>query len=122
MKPSLKLLMAFMVLVMLSLTSCGKDEPSNPVEPNPPGQNGGQSNESNESVEEIVANNVNASCTYNDFTFTFTISSTLNDKLPADIINYGIGHATTSFSEEISVSVGNQAYYYSSSKKGMSRP
>lgn len=99
----------------LSLASCGNDEPANPIEPNTPGQNGGQLNES---VEELVKDNVYVSSSYNDYTFTFTITSTLNDKLPTDRIQYGIGHATSSFSEEINVSVGNQAYYYSASASG----
>lgn len=115
MKPVLKLLMALIVPSMLSLASCGKDEPNNPADPNSPDQNGGQSNES---IEAIIADNVNASSSYNDYTFTFTISSTLNDKLPTNSIQFGIGHATSSFSEEILVSVGTQAYNYSSSVNG----
>ena len=117
MKPVLQFLIGIMVPI-LSLASCGNDEPDNPmapIGPDTPGANGGQLNES---IEELVEDNVYANCSYKDYTFTFTITSTLNDKLPTGRIQYGIGHATSSFSEEINVSVGNQAYYYSVSTSG----
>lgn len=117
MKTAFKLLLALIVPVLV-FSSCGKDEPSNPYqpstpsEPNNPGQTGGQS------TEELVRGNVYASSSYADYTFSFTISSTLAEKLPGDRIQYGVGHATTTNSTEINVSVGDQAYYYSTSSNG----
>lgn len=113
-KTTLKTLL-ILIVPILFFAACGEDEPNNPSESDTPGQNGG---ESSVSVDALVKNNVTSSSSYADYTFTFTISSMLKDKLPDDNIQYGVGHETTSFVEVVSVSVGNQAYSYSTSTSG----
>lgn len=55
---------------------------------------------------------------YSDYIMTFTITSTLKSKLPGRHVQYGIGHSSRYDPLEIKVSVGKDAYYYSSSTNG----
>lgn len=124
MKITLKFLLA-LALPALLMVSCGEDEPKAPNEPNAPIENepetpGQNSDFSESSIEALINKSIYINSSYTDYTFTFTISSVLSNKLPSDVIEYGVGHCSTSFSEETPVSVGDQAYYYSESSDGRS--
>jgi len=105
------------IMSCLALTSCGDDEPDLPKEIDNPFQNEDPS--SDVSVTDIINKHTYVSSQYSDYTFTFEISSTVKNELPDAVVEYGIGHGSSTFKEEIAVSVGEQAYYYNSSFNGV---
>ena len=119
-----KYLKPILMLVIASVffTSCGGDDPENPNEPGNTTENGGTttnpSTPSDPSIERIVRDNVTVSRTYSDYTYTFVIKSKVKAKLPDANVSYGIGHHTIYDQEIVNISVGNQAYYYSTSGPG----
>lgn len=98
------------------LFSCGGEEPDNPYVPDEPTNT--EEPEPSVNIEEIVKNNVSVKATYSDFTFTFVITSTVKSKLPSYKVEYAIGHGLSYFKPETLLSVGKDAYYYSSSMSG----
>lgn len=110
-----------MMLAIASVlfTSCGGDDPDNPADPGNTTENGSSttnpSTPSDPSIERIVRDNVTVSRTYSDYTYTFTIKSRVKAKLPDANVSYGIGHHSIYDQEIVNISVGNQAYYYSTS-------
>lgn len=110
-----------MMLAIASVffTSCGGDDPDNPSDLGNTTENGGTttnpSTPSDPSVESIVRNNVMVSRTYSNYTYSFVIKSSIKAKLPDAKVSYGVGHYTIYNQETVNVSVGNQAYYYSTS-------
>lgn len=116
-----KYLKPIMMLAIASVlfTSCGGDDPDNPADPGNTTENGSSttnpSTPSDPSIERIVRDNVTVSRTYSDYTYTFTIKSRVKAKLPDANVSYGIGHHSIYDQEIVNISVGNQAYYYSTS-------
>lgn len=116
-----KYLKPIMMLAIASVlfTSCGGDDPDNPANPGNTTENGSStsnpSTPSDPSIERIVRDNVTVSRTYSDYTYTFVIKSKVKAKLPDANVSYGIGHHTIYDQEIVNISVGNQAYYYSTS-------
>lgn len=108
------LLVLLIAIILSSFSSC------DPVEPELDIPDNNVSAESNEKadmtdaeIEKIINDNISISCKYIDYTFIFSIKSTVKSRLPNDKIRYGISHKSTSFYEIIHVSVEDQAYYYS---------
>lgn len=116
-----KYLKPIMMLAIASVlfTSCGGDDPDNPADPGNTTENGSSttnpSTPSDPSIERIVRDNITVSRTYSDYTYTFTIKSRVKAKLPDANVSYGIGHHSIYDQEIVNISVGNQAYYYSTS-------
>lgn len=105
------------------MISCQTDEPNNDNSSTSGSSNSNSNTGSNNgqtqaSVESLINSKVSASSSYKDFTFTFTIKSQLQSELPGSNIQFGVGHNSTNGLSNISVSVGNQAYSYSSSSSG----
>ena len=67
-------------------------------------------------IERIVKQNVTVKASYSDYMWHFLVESTLAKEFPNHNIAYGIGHGDVN--GNTSVSVGNQAYSYSSYKSG----
>ena len=92
--------------------------PENPFQNENQGGSQQEGEQQSANYEALIKDNVTVKCTYSDYMFTFTITSQLKSKLPHEKIEYGIGHFSTSFQPITNVSVGNQAYYYSSTTNG----
>ncbi len=111
-----------MILIASSLflQACSKHEPEMPSDTKYDNSENGNNdaNKDETLVENLIQNNVSVTCFYSDYSFTFTIKSKLKSRLPYYDIDYGIGHGTVFESAYISVSLGKQAYFYSSSVSG----
>lgn len=106
-----------MVGAISILPSCSKDEPDTP---NKDWSQGDTSDEETPSqsptksdIQKLIRKHVNVNARYGDYTCYFEIESTIEEALPDHTVKYGIGHGDVDGS--IAVSVGNQAYKYSSS-------
>ena len=109
----------FAVAIMsVSFTSCGDDEPDNPREPDNPDYpyNPGDPDDPDTSIGSIVKENVDVNCSYSDYAFTITFKSKLKSELPSAKIEYGVGHGDLGGTEI--VSLGSDAYHYSSHTSG----
>lgn len=106
-----------LIVALLCLQSCAKDEPNIPgtSHNNSTENSNSDTNQNETSVEGLIKDNVSVTNSYTDYCFTFTVKSKLKSKLPYSEVEYGIGHGSIYESTYINVSVGNQAYYYSSS-------
>lgn len=102
---------------IMLMVSCSKDdEPNNPIDNDNPIQN--QDPIPSANIESIVKDNTSVNATYSDYMFTFTITSTIKEKLPSDAVKFGIEHLASFYQETVDVSVENQAYYYSKTTNG----
>ena len=117
-----KFVTTFLMLLAAStlLLSCGgadePDEPEYPIDTKEGGSNQGST--PSVDIEEIIKNNVSVKASYSDYTFTFTITSKAKSKLPSYNVEYGIWHGVSFSKPDTSVSIGSQAYYYSTSTNG----
>jgi len=109
-----------LIAASLCMQSCGENEPEMPDKShNNSAENGSSDSNQNGTFDEsLIKDNVSVSSSYSDYTFTFTVKSKLKSKLPYSDVEYGIGHGSVYESTYIDVSVGDQAYYYSSSVSG----
>ncbi|MDE6611409.1 MAG: hypothetical protein K2K22_02500 [Muribaculaceae bacterium] len=109
---------AFLAIGIISLAACGDDEPEYPDNNyDYPENNEKPDTPQDSNIKNIVSENTSVKCSYSDYLFTFNIRSTVKSELPTRKIAYGIGHPSASYSADESVSVGEQAYYYSISTK-----
>lgn len=79
------LILLFSPLAVLPLTSCGDEDVPEIVEPEVPGNNNPESDNSAE-IEAYV----NASCTYRDYFWHVTITSTLESQYPDREVSYNL--------------------------------
>lgn len=116
-------LLLTLMAMPFALTSCGNDEPDNDFTQ---GDSRDEENKEEEpevtltyaKIKKIVSENVTCKAWYANYMFTFTLTSELKTKLPNEKIEYGIGHDSADGLEEISVSIGKDAYEYSSKRNG----
>lgn len=109
-----KCLLLFLALP-LTFMSCGGDEPDNPYEEE---WNEGDQEPTVLDIDAIVRESVSVKGSYDKFTMNFEITSTLSSRLPGKQIRYGIGHDSASPKVNLSVSVEEQAYYFSKKRDG----
>lgn len=71
-------------------------------------------------LQNVVKENISCQCQYNNFTFNFTITSSLKSKYPSASIKYGVGHTTIDYKsgDKIEVTFGDENYNYSISSYG----
>lgn len=106
-----------MLACSLTFTACGDDEPENPgFEEETPGDDDEPETPA-VNIAQLVKDNVSVKCTYSDYTFNFKITSKLKSVLPSARIQYGIAHQSYWTLDEVRVSVGDEAYYYSINTK-----
>lgn len=107
------ILLAIAFCISWSLAACGEDD-----ELDIPNKDENENVKPETSVAEIVQRNTYVNSSYSDYTFNFTITSKVKHNLPNDNVQYGIGHGSTSNTDEVIVSVGSQAYYYTITTNG----
>lgn len=123
MKQFLSKLLSLIIIILFPvfLSSCGEDEPELPDDNT---ENNQENNNNNNTltykqIEQLAKANISIEASYADYITTFTITSTLSDKLPSSYtIEYAIGHTSRYPAETIYASVGKQAYYYEESREG----
>lgn len=126
-KPSLKdmknlkfnILVLLVSALMLSFaTACGDDEPDNPWnnEEEEEQETPAGPSENKDNIQKLIKEHVTVNASYGEYKWRFHIESTLQEVLPDSKIQFGIGHGNVY--GDMSVSVENQAYSYSSHMNG----
>ncbi|MFG6391050.1 MAG: hypothetical protein K1V76_01895 [Candidatus Amulumruptor sp.] len=102
------------------LTSCGDDEPEYvaPAVPEAGSNTSGNDDpaSSDTQIKALIRKHVTVRAAYSDYMWNFTITSTLHNALPDATIKFGIGHGD--IDGETQISVGSQAYGYTSRYNG----
>lgn len=111
------IIMALM-MVSLSLSSCGSDEPDNPYDPSGSIGNQDEPNSSKTNYNTLIAKHVKVTQYFEDYCWYFTIKSTLEKACPNVNISYKISHGCKNNADRsFCLSSNNDSNYYTKSYK-----